>query len=443
MKFNFSGKDEVSKKVTDFINNEAVSSRLESEKFVAIKIQSDQDEYMQFAKICKNYWWTFVGDTSDDEIFLFTDQLVPVPSIFFIKNGIPIKVVAGAVKTVEELVEAIETVTKNESTSPQQQQSSSTENQSSSSVPASSDDKTETVCEDGVCYKKTKDPETSQTSPSKEKNETEDEKQEKIKKAMKLIEQKRIERIQEEQRLEKEKEIQRRKEGQEIINLKKWQEDKEMKQIKEDQLREKNEAKAARQRVLDQIEQDKKERAQRFAVQTAPTETKPSAAPVTPPTTISSDSARIQFKKPNGDSEVVTFDSSMLFADLHLFVKNDILQGAVKDFSLATAFPRREFSQVDFDKSLQDLSLTPSATLLIIFGKKVSSGPSSVLPTQTDGSYFAMISALFFGLMTPVVALFAYLKNFVMRGNQGGAAEPTNEAGKRKRNEEVLTPNDA
>jgi hypothetical protein len=54
-----------------------------------------------------------------------------------------------------------------------------------------------------------------------------------------------------------------------------------------------------------------------------------------------------------------------------------------------------------------------------------------------------MITALFFGLMTPVMALFAYLKGFVMRGNQGDAAQSANEAGKRKRNEDVLTPNDA
>jgi UBX domain-containing protein 1/4 len=347
-------------------------------------------------------------------------------------------VVAGSVKSVEELVEAIETVKKTESTSPQQQSSSS-----STSVPASSTD--EVVCEDGVCYKKPKEPETAAASPSTEKNETEDEKQEKIKKAMKLIEQKRIERIQEEQRLEKEKEVQRRKEGQDIIALKKWQDDQEMKQLKEDRIRERNEEKAARQRVLDQIEQDKKERAQRFANQTGSTEIKP----VTPPTgspPVNSNSARIQFKKPNGESEIVTFDSGMLFADLHLFVKNDILQGSVKDFTLATAFPRREFSQVDFDKTLQQLSLTPSSTLLIIFGKKsstFSSGPSGVLPTQTDGSFFAMISALFLGLMTPVVALFTYLKNFAMRGNQAEAGESANEAGKRKRNEEVLAPNDA
>ena len=349
--------------------------------------------------------------------------------------------VAGNVKSVDELVEAINGV-KNSESIPQQQQQQSPAQSSTSTDP-------EVVCEDGVCYKKPKAAESSAAPSSPEKNETEEEKQEKIKKAMKLIEQKRIERIKEEQSLDKEKEIQRRKEGQDLVTLKKSKEDQELKQIKEDQLREKNEAKAARQRVLDQIEQDKKERAQRFAMQQSPNDSKP-AKPLTPttPSPVSSDTARIQFKKPSGESEIVSFDSSMLFTDLHVFVKNEILQGSLKDFTLATAFPRREFTQVDFEKSLQDLNLTPTSTMLIIPGKtkSVKFAPgvaSNVLPTQTDGSFFSMMSALFFGLMTPVMALFTYLKGFILRGNQSEAGESANEAGKRKRNEDILAPNDA
>lgn len=49
----FSGNDENSKRMTELINSENVSSRLESKSFVAIKIQSDKEEYMNFAKICK------------------------------------------------------------------------------------------------------------------------------------------------------------------------------------------------------------------------------------------------------------------------------------------------------------------------------------------------------------------------------------------------------
>lgn len=331
-----------------------------------------------------------------------------------------------------ELEDAIEAVIKIEPQSSSQ----------ASSAPKA--DSSEVVCEDEIFYKK---PETASSNESTEKNETEDEKQQKIKKAMKLIEQQRIERIEEEKRLEKEKEIQRRKEGQQIIDAKKTKAELELKQIKDDQIKEKLQAKADRQRVLDQIQQDKKERAQRFASSSTPTDTK--ASPVTPPavttpTTPLSNTTRIQFKKPDGEAEIVTFDSDMLFADLHLFVKNDVLRGATKEFILATTFPRREFSHDDFDKTLADLSLTPSAVLLIIFGRKAptsTSGPSTVLPTQTDGSLMTMLGTLVMQLFTPVMALFAYMKNYLTRQPEVG--ESANDVGKRKRNEDLLAPSEA
>lgn len=369
--------------------------------------------------------------------FIFVDQLVPVPSIFFIKNGLPVKIVTGAITTVEELEEAINSIDISEVL--QQQQVSSAEIFTEALAEVSQEKPDDVVCEDGVCYKNPKEPESPAVTP-----ETEAEKQEKIQKAMKLIEQKRIERVQEEKRLEKEREIQRRKEGQTLLEFKAMMEDQEMKQIKEDRLKEKTQAKADRQRVLDQIEQDKKERAARFGNQSSPTEPKPTA-PTPPastsPSTAAPNSARIQFKKPDGQSEIVTFDSDMLFADVHSFVKNDILHGSVKEFTLVTAFPRREFSETDFDKTLLHLKLTPASVLLIIPGKKSSSGPSGVLPTQTDGSLISMLQALVMGLFSPVMALFAYLKTFATRSPT--QEENANDAGKRKRNEDILAPNDA
>lgn len=35
------------------VNDDKIRSKLESENFVAIKIQSDSEAYMQFAQICK------------------------------------------------------------------------------------------------------------------------------------------------------------------------------------------------------------------------------------------------------------------------------------------------------------------------------------------------------------------------------------------------------
>jgi hypothetical protein len=52
--FLFAGKDESSKQMTELIENEAITHKLESDAFVSVKVESDKEEYMQFAKICKS-----------------------------------------------------------------------------------------------------------------------------------------------------------------------------------------------------------------------------------------------------------------------------------------------------------------------------------------------------------------------------------------------------
>lgn len=47
------GTDEMSTAFTELINNDIVRTKLESDDFVAIRVQSDSEAYMQFAAICK------------------------------------------------------------------------------------------------------------------------------------------------------------------------------------------------------------------------------------------------------------------------------------------------------------------------------------------------------------------------------------------------------
>lgn len=357
----------------------------------------------------------------------------------------------------------IDSITKSDSSSSSSSSSflreeiRATENMSSQNQSTSASKESEIVCEEPenkVQELKVEEEEVSTSVDNKDvesesKQETEEEKEEKIRRAMKLIEEKRIERIKEEQRLEKKREVERRKEGQEVQKLKKWQDDQELQQLKDERRKEKQEAMEARKRVLDQIEQDKKDRAQRFNQTVASEAVTIPKAEKTKPVTLSSpsippNSARIQFKKPDGNTEIVTFDVSMVFGDVYAFVKSDILSGtSIKEFSLATTFPRREFVQNDFDKTLLELNLAPSSVILIIPSKKASSSftPSSVLPTETNGSFFDMIKALILGLFSPVFALVAYLRNFVApaRNDDGESSD----VGKRKRDEETVTPNDA
>lgn len=48
-----SGSDELSTAFSDMVNNDVIRNKLESDDFVAIKVQSDSEAYIQFAQICK------------------------------------------------------------------------------------------------------------------------------------------------------------------------------------------------------------------------------------------------------------------------------------------------------------------------------------------------------------------------------------------------------
>lgn len=47
------GADETSLAFTSLINDDRVRGKLESDDFVAIKVQSESESYIQFAQICK------------------------------------------------------------------------------------------------------------------------------------------------------------------------------------------------------------------------------------------------------------------------------------------------------------------------------------------------------------------------------------------------------
>lgn len=125
MYFDRIGTDEMSTAFTELINNEIIRTKLESDDFVAIRVQSDSEAYMQFAAICKvshnqiiRFDWQlsikyrlFNNCFDFFLLFLFVDKLVPLPSLFFIgKNGAPIEIVTGVTKTLDELNSKIDGV---------------------------------------------------------------------------------------------------------------------------------------------------------------------------------------------------------------------------------------------------------------------------------------------------------------------------------------------
>ena len=271
--------------------------------------------------------------------------------------------------------------------------------------------------------------------------ESEKEKEEMMKKAMKIIEQKRTERIQEEKKVERERELKRRKEGQAVIDMKKLKDDQDMKNIMDERRKEKQEADAAKARVKSLIAADKAERLAKFGASVESNPPSPDSPVLSSPIVEMAppNSARIQFRKPDGENQSNIFEAKSLFSDLHKFVKNTVLVGCnVKDFALATTFPTREFTQADFAKTLLELELAPSSVLLIIPAKKVSfiPGATSSMSQTSSGGLTGMMQSLFMTMVYgPMIALYSYIKNMFNSAREG--------AGVDKRNEDILTPNDA
>lgn len=139
----------------------------------------------------------------------------------------------------------------------------------------------------------------------------------------------------------------------------------------EQRKREKQEEKAARERVRAQIEADKAARRAKAGIEpispiTPPTVSQPVQPVVaTPPKDYKE--TRIQIRLPNGSSLVETFNKQEQLAAVRLFVQ--LKQGeaptGVFPFSMMTTFPRKVFNDEDFEKSLEELQLVPSATIMV------------------------------------------------------------------------------
>lgn len=225
----------------------------------------------------------------------------------------------------------------------------------------------------------------------------------------------------------KERELQRRRVGQDLQNFKQRQEESEMKKMQEERKRDKIEEQAARKRILEQIALDKAERAQRFNPTVS---AEPSTSSVSSPLpSVVSDStvARIQFKKPNGEVDVKTFGRDELFSIVRSYVEQTVIAGlGIKQFALATTFPRREFKADDDVKSLLDLGLVPSSVLLVLPLDKV---PARKLPLEKSYGIFSMLTTIFWGVLNPMFAAFSYVRNmvFARSRNDTGAAKRANE----------------
>ncbi|NWV49109.1 UBXN4 protein, partial [Daphoenositta chrysoptera] len=417
------GEDEQSTEMAARWEDEKVTEAA-SDGFVAIKIDTKSEACLQFSQIY---------------------PVVCVPSSFFIgDNGIPLEVIAGSV-SVEELVTRIHKVKQMHTGKGRPLENGS---QSSAPCPPSQPDGAPESAESraaGVCDSpESVMPETITSSADNDEANSGQASQEATNSAdeqvndaqpvndltlkverqvffcrllnvlTKKLEERREEKRKEEEQKEIKKEIERRKTGKEMLEYKRRQEEELTKRMLEERNREKAEEKAARERIRQQIAMDRAERAARFAKSKEEAEAAKAAALQAKQAEIEarkeaaqrerSAIARIQFRLPDGSSFTNQFPSEARLEEARQFAAQTV-GNTYGNFSLATMFPRREFTKEDYAKKLLELELAPSASVVLL---PVGRPATSVV--QASGSDLWKFLGT---ILYPLLAVWRFISNFL------------------------------
>ncbi|XP_052421376.1 UBX domain-containing protein 4 [Carassius gibelio] len=336
---------------------------------VAIRVDAESETCVQFSQIY---------------------PVVCIPSSFFIgENGVPLEVIAGSV-TEDELQRRISRVTQMHT----QQMSEERANQTPVSEPQAKESLSEPMEEDGAA---------GHVTPGED--EPLDTKVERI---TKKLEERREQKKKAEEENELKKEMERRKMGKEVLDFKRQQEEEKTKRLLEERNREKAEERAARERVKQQIALDRADRAARLAQTQLEADTSRTAALQTRATQQEvqrekSAFTRIQFRLPDGSSVTNQFPSESRLLEARQFAAREA-GSRYGQFSLATMFPRREFTAEDLERTLLELDLTPSACIVLLPQSR-----SAVVRSSASGSVWAALGSLLY----PLLSVWRFISGFL------------------------------
>ncbi|CAI9162065.1 unnamed protein product [Rangifer tarandus platyrhynchus] len=235
-----------------------------------------------------------------------------------------------------------------------------------------------------------------------------------VERLTKKLEERREEKRKEEEQREIKKEIERRKTGKEMLDYKRKQEEELTKRMLEERNREKAEDRAARERIKQQIALDRAERAARFAKTKEEVEAAKAAALLAKQAEMEvrrdtstkerSTVERIQFRLPDGSSFTNQFPSDAPLEEARQFAAQTV-GNTYGNFSLATMFPRREFTKEDYKKKLLDLELAPSASVVLLPAGR----PTTSMVHSSSGDFWTLLGTVLY----PFLAIWRLISNFL------------------------------
>lgn len=198
---------------------------------------------------------------------------------------------------------------------------------------------------------------------------TAEEKAEKLAKLEELRVKKRAEREAKEKEEAKAKEKSRIESGKDMGEIRQALAEQEIKKLAALRRQEKEDDKKAKARVLAQIEADK---AARKAERESAAGKKPDSAPVAAPAAASAPApkkdyteTRVQVRLPSGAPLVHAFGVKEPLSAVRLFVQMNRTDGGTGEVKLMTNFPKKVFGDEDYDNTLENLGLVPSAVLIV------------------------------------------------------------------------------
>ncbi|EDO42505.1 predicted protein [Nematostella vectensis] len=231
---------------------------------------------------------------------------------------------------------------------------------------------------------------------------------------LRLIEQKRKEKAEREKQEQIEKEAKRREEGQQLVNAKRQIEERKQQelvnQIREDRAKER----AAREAVRQQIARDKAEReAQKQAELKERQQAQDTSASTTAASTYtgggSYSNVRLQFRLPDGSGITHLFPADALLSTAHQYVVSHT-GSRLPSVAMSTTYPRRQFTDDDMQRSLTDLGLAPSATIIVT---EIFKHVGSSVITLSASSSEVDSAGLFGWLLAPFIAIFTFISAFL------------------------------
>ncbi|XP_068670845.1 UBX domain-containing protein 4-like isoform X2 [Montipora foliosa] len=357
------GDNEETQKMNTTWADSKIAETLSREKCIAVKLDHKSEDCSQFSKLY---------------------PVVFIPVTYFIgENGLPVEVIGGSLPVEEFLSKAnkaLEAHQKSRTTNINGTTAASSVPQStavaSSSVQHSSDSTVSQAAQDASTSDMDATPGTSQELHVQDSGTQQTSLQDKVDRAKELIEKKRQEKDENEKQDLRKKEFERRHFGQEMAKAKRNREEKQaqdiVNQIKEDRAKER----AHREAVRQQISRDKAEREarkqnelqerQRAQAMTASSSSSGAVTGGSDRQATKGDciSARLQFRLPDGSSVTNSFSADSTLDTIRQFISNH-LGSNTSSVTLYTTYPRRELTEEDLVKSLSDLGLAPSATLVV------------------------------------------------------------------------------